>query len=144
MITKLFEIRCLATSIRALATQIDAGFYNVGDPSVRRIFLCRIFRGRGEGYDDPHSWMGRTLTAAHEYIVKNWNQMKDGDVIDVEFILGETKVKAAAPKITYVTRCPACHAKIEWVEYEVTAKTTAELAAENALCNAAYLAKKTE
>ena len=45
---------------------------------------------------------------------------------------------------TYITRCPACHAKIEWVEFEVTAKTPAEIAAENALCNAAYLAKKPE
>ena len=51
-----------------------------------------------------------------------------------------------APKITYITRCPACHAKIEWNESgtNATTQTPADLAAENALCNAAYLAKKTE
>ena len=49
-----------------------------------------------------------------------------------------------APKITYITRCPACHAKIEWDESgtKVEAQTPADLSAENALCNAAYLAKE--
>ena len=53
---------------------------------------------------------------------------------------------AAATKATYVTRCPACHAKIEWVEpgTKVSVQTPPELAAENAQCNAAYLAKKTD
>jgi hypothetical protein len=27
---------------------------------------------------------------AHDYIRNNWPTLKDGDVIDVEFILGET------------------------------------------------------
>ena len=51
-----------------------------------------------------------------------------------------------APKITYVTRCPACHAKLEWDESgtNATAQTPAEFAAEHARCNAAYLAKKPE
>ena len=51
-----------------------------------------------------------------------------------------------ATKITYVAWCPACHAKIEWDESgtQLTAQTPAELAAENARCNSAYLAKKTE
>ena len=50
------------------------------------------------------------------------------------------------PKITYITRCPVCNAKLEWDESgtKVTAQTPAELAAENTLCNAAYLAKKPE
>ena len=44
-----------------------------------------------------------------------------------------------APNITYITRCPACHAKLEWNESgtNITAQTLAELAAENAQCNAA-------
>ena len=51
-----------------------------------------------------------------------------------------------APKITYVARCPVCKTKIEWGESgtQLTAQTPAELAAENAQCNAAYLAKKPE
>lgn len=38
----------------------------------------------------------RTHTAAHQYIIQSWDGLKSGDVIDVEFILGET----AAPKIS--------------------------------------------
>ena len=50
------------------------------------------------------------------------------------------------PKITYITRCPACHAKIEWDESgtNATAKTPADIAHENTQCNTAYFAKKTE
>ena len=63
----------------------------------------------------------------------------------INAMIDDTQIAAdGANKPTYITRCPACHAKIEWVEYEVTAQTPAELAAENALCNAAYLAKKSE
>jgi hypothetical protein len=33
------------------------------------------------------------MVEAHRYIEENWNALSDGDVIDVEFILGETKEK---------------------------------------------------
>lgn len=44
--------------------------------------------------NDPHSWGGRTRPVAHAYIIENWDKLKDGDVVDVEFILGE---KPCAP-----------------------------------------------
>lgn len=51
---------------------------------------------RGAAYD-PYDWKdGRTKGNAHQYIEKHWHDLKDGDVIDVEFILGKT----AAPKIS--------------------------------------------
>lgn len=45
---------------------------------------------------DPYQWPGpaRTYRVAHEYIIKHWSDLKNGDVVDVEFILGET----ATPK----------------------------------------------
>ena len=51
-----------------------------------------------------------------------------------------------ATKITYVAQCPVCHTKIEWDESrtQLTAQTPAEIAAENARCNAAYNAEKTK
>ena len=50
---------------------------------------------RGVAYG-PYSWGGvsRTKKVAHDYIRNHWKNLKDGDVIDVQFILGET----AAPK----------------------------------------------
>jgi hypothetical protein len=46
---------------------------------------------RGVAYD-PYDWPSnpRTHRVAHDYIRNNWPTLKDGDVIDVEFILGET------------------------------------------------------
>ena len=32
----------------------------------------------------------RTKPVAHQFIEKNWSTLKDGDVVDVQFILGET------------------------------------------------------
>lgn len=65
--------------------------YNFDDPCV---VLCRM---ECSGVDrnatyDPYSWGGgnRTFAVAHDYIVKHWHELKSGDVIDVEFILGET------------------------------------------------------
>lgn len=46
--------------------------------------------------NDPYSWGGRTMPVAHNYIIENWDKLKDGDVVDVEFILGET----TAPKVS--------------------------------------------
>lgn len=39
------------------------------------------------GHDTPC----RTIPAAHQYIQQNWTSLKDGAVIDVEFISGETE-----------------------------------------------------
>jgi hypothetical protein len=46
--------------------------------------------------NDPFAWGGRTYPVAHKHIIENWETLKDGDVVDVEFILGETK----APKVS--------------------------------------------
>lgn len=40
---------------------------------------------------DPYDWCDRTYQTAHIYIEDHWHDLKDGDVVDVEFILGETK-----------------------------------------------------
>ena len=41
---------------------------------------------------DPYNWPSnpRTVRNAHHYIETHWGELKDGDVVDVEFILGET------------------------------------------------------
>jgi hypothetical protein len=49
---------------------------------------------RGVSYD-PYNWPAnpRTHRVAHLHIEKYWHDLRDGDVIDVEFILGETSSK---------------------------------------------------
>lgn len=52
---------------------------------------------RGAAYD-PFDWNERTKNTAHQFIESNWDQLSDGDVIDVEFILGESTTKKASER----------------------------------------------
>lgn len=42
---------------------------------------------------DSYSWGDRTMNVAHAYIERNWETLLDGEVIDVQYILGETSTK---------------------------------------------------
>ncbi len=109
------EIRDDGTFIPALA--VDMNFANDAQRYLLRrcgyacddrpnVILTRL-DGNGQATNDPYAWGGRTYPVAHEYIIKHWNELKDGDVVDVSFILGESP----APKISerYVTRTrPSC------------------------------------
>ena len=44
---------------------------------------------RGCAYD-PYDWNDRTKQTAHNYIRDHWHTITDGDVIDVQYILGES------------------------------------------------------
>lgn len=113
MQTKLFEVRDRGTFIPVMATLISpshedsspAEFYlmrragfGVGNPLVGNplIILCRLECSgvaRNATYD-PFAWGAnstRTLTVAHQHIAEHWAELETGAVIDVEFILGETR-----------------------------------------------------
>lgn len=62
----------------------------VGDDREHCIIMIDA-QCRGVAYD-PYAWPAnsRTYRVAHDYIERHWAELKDGDVIDVEFILGET------------------------------------------------------
>jgi hypothetical protein len=49
--------------------------------------------------NDPHYWGDRTYAVAHGYITENWDKLKDGDVVDVSFILGETKEPKVSERV---------------------------------------------
>lgn len=101
MTIKLLEIRDSATFIPVAAfrpdpyqAQSEAGAYLLQRagfvPRTDCIFVIRLATGGAE-YDE-YNWAGsRTMCVAHGYIRINFNSLKDGDVVDVEFILGETK-----------------------------------------------------
>jgi hypothetical protein len=54
---------------------------------------------RGCSYD-PYDWPGdtRTMRNAHACIEEHWHTLHDGDVIDVEFILGEQPTKKVSER----------------------------------------------
>lgn len=103
---KLLEIRDRATFIPAFALTTTPA--NEGQRYLLRRagYSCQptdnlILFGylhTGKCHYEPYKWGGasRTMPAAHKYIEEHWDDLKDGDVIDVEFILGET----TQPKIS--------------------------------------------
>lgn len=117
MKVKLLEIRDRATFIPMLCVEMHPGRGSSAadhEQWERRRYLLRRC-----GYDltnespmiamtplradgsvcsaDPYFWADcRTRHNAHLYIAQHWKELKDGDVVDVEFILGETK----APKVS--------------------------------------------
>lgn len=117
MNTKAIEIRDVGTFIPAMAIQMvpsaspgsDEGaaeFYllrragfNLTEPPFS-IILCRM---EASGVDrnatyDPFAWgtLARTMHVAHCWIEEHWDEIRSGDVIDVEFIVGER----AEPKLS--------------------------------------------
>ncbi len=100
MITKALEIRDEGTCIPAIAIKMEAA--NEG----QRYLLARCgypISGCGvvlmqlhdqKATSDLYEWGGRTMPTAHHYIEEHFDELHDGDVVDVEFILGETN----APK----------------------------------------------
>jgi hypothetical protein len=109
MITKIFEVRDRATFIPVFAMKMQpdnegqryllrrAGYScHPDDPIVMLGYL-----GKGSCNYDPYAWRGsRTMQVAHQYIQKNFNDLSNGDVIDVEFILYETSEPKESERIT--------------------------------------------
>lgn len=104
MIPKLLEIRDRLTFIPALAIQFDhetdaesyllerAGYGQTREDHLSYIALCRLDGGMRTITTAPYEWTGsRTMQIAHKYIDEHWTEINSGDVIDVEFICGESK-----------------------------------------------------
>lgn len=106
MVVKLFELRDRFTFIPVMAIKLvseseqerfllsKAG-YGIGySDHLKYILLLRINGDHIVGSSDCYDHGGgRTMGEAHNFIYKNWNELTSGDVIDVEYILGETNQK---------------------------------------------------
>jgi hypothetical protein len=109
---KILEIRDEATCIPVLCV-------NMNDPAneAQRYYLRRLgfpLDGRPNVamthldlsgapiWNDPYGWRGnaRTYATAHNYIYEHWHELQDGDVVDVQHILGETTEKKISERLT--------------------------------------------
>lgn len=99
METKILEVRDEATMMLMLCVNMNPGsdyerkalrregYPCSGQPNI----LMTRLSGHGEASNDPYGWhtSARTVPQAHDFIIKHWADLNDGDVVDVEFILGE-------------------------------------------------------
>jgi len=108
MKVKALEIRDEATFIAALACDMNpsndeqryllrrCGYACDSNPNV---ILTRL-DGSGKATNDPYDWGGRTWPVAHNWIIDHWDELSDGDVVDVQFILKETTKAKVSEKFT--------------------------------------------
>jgi hypothetical protein len=108
MTFKILEIRDEGTHIPTLAIKMQAEneiqFYYIhlrcGYPNDgSSIMLMRLDDGKAT--NDPYEWSTitndrRTMGNAHNWILSHFDELQDGDVIDVQFLLKETE----KPKIS--------------------------------------------
>lgn len=94
--TKLLEIRDAGTFIPIIAVELNGADHyllrHAGYGRRRYISIASLNKGilTYNAYDHGST---RTMHEAHKYIIENWDDIKNGDVIDVEFILGMTTKK---------------------------------------------------
>lgn len=112
MKTKALEIRDRMTFIPAMAVDMNpdamdiegrqryllrrCGYKCDGSPNV---VVARLDGDGRHAFNDPYDHTDRTWRVAHGYIIEHWDELQDGDVIDVEFILGETTTKKISERI---------------------------------------------
>ena len=97
MENKLLEIRDRATFIPALAVRVDGddGYLLRRAGFASTMVILIHLEGMKCAYD-PYEWGNRTMMEAHNYIQNSWDLLNSGDVVDVQFVLGET----ASPKLS--------------------------------------------
>jgi len=104
VIAKTFEIRDAATFFGALAVKLEpsneadryllarSGYGTEREEQTNYVLFMRL-DVMGPCHYDPTGWPSspRTMRTAHQYVDDHFDELQSGDVIDVEFILGETK-----------------------------------------------------
>ncbi len=101
---KLFEIRDVGSFVPVMCIKFHAtneseryllarsGYGSNVDDQSRYVLLFGLHDCKG-GYSEYGHGGNRTRSVAHKYIIENWSALESGDLIDVEFILGEQKTK---------------------------------------------------
>lgn len=106
---KLFEIRDRMTFIPAMAIRLHArtemefwllrragyGADHIAG-SLEKIlepYIILIHLGDNKACNDPYDWPNlRTMGNIHKHLIEEWKHLESGQLLDVEFILGETRV----------------------------------------------------
>lgn len=100
---KVLEVRDEGTHIEVFALSTEPspgqeyGLERCGFRDGRAVILGYL-DGERNSSADPYHWGCRTMGNAHNYIEKHFEELKDGDVVDVRFILGEASEPAKSDR----------------------------------------------
>ena len=79
-----------------------AGFGREPEQQKTFVMLMRI-EGKMEAHYDDLDWPNqRTWGEAHRYIIKHFDSLESGAVVDVEWILGESRTVKQSEAVTAV------------------------------------------
>ena len=112
METKLFEVRDRMTFLPVVCIKLETTKeeeryllamtgYGLRQETQGKYILYGPLRG-GKMTSDPTEHNGievRTNYYAHLHIISRWDDLKSGDVIDVEFIVGETGIAKTSQRL---------------------------------------------
>lgn len=105
MIRKFIEIRDRATFIPALAIPIcgaDSWLARRAGYGYEQTLILLIKLSTNQCAYDPYGGAGsRTMSVAHLHIFNHWDELVDGDMVDVEVILGEKLAQSESEKNLY-------------------------------------------
>lgn len=113
METKLFEVRDRGTFIPAVCIKLSpsnieeryliamAGYGLQPKKQSEYILMGKLneLNFQDSPFGHPGFPIVRTMGMAHQHVQKNWDELKSGDVIDVEFIMGETTEKKESQRL---------------------------------------------
>lgn len=100
MQTKLFELRDRGTFVPVICTLMESDDERESyllrrsgyGPVTNLVLMAGIQSSPDTATFDHYDWNGnRTRQVAHDFIQKNWTSLNSGDVVDAEFILGESQ-----------------------------------------------------
>lgn len=103
---KMFEVRDRATYIPTMAIKFDGDTTDAEEYMLHRAgygtrndrdYVYLINLETGKGTYDPFKWDGRMIDA-HLHIKDNFDNMGSGDVVDIEFIKGESRTKKVSER----------------------------------------------
>ena len=67
-----------------------------GEPNI---LITKLAGDGSKASNDPYYWGDRTFAVAHAYIIEHWEKLRDGDVVDVQFIMGETTTPKTSERL---------------------------------------------
>lgn len=65
------------------------------------VIITRLDGDGRHAFNDPYDQSDRTWRTAHMWIIENWHTLNDGDVVDVEFIMGERDKPKLSERFDY-------------------------------------------
>jgi hypothetical protein len=111
--SKLFELRAPATLIVLMATKLGttdlsesyllsrSGFGRCNSDYNKYVFVYPIDGGKGYAVTDPYEQNITEIRIVHQYIKKHYDELETGQVLDYDYIVGNTD----KPKISERLEC---------------------------------------